>query len=74
MVLNTTQFQKQCVHLIQEVHDTQREIVITKRGKPLAKLVAVQDERLLPFIGSLTGVGQTTGDLLEPVEAEWEVD
>ena len=74
MEVNTTKFKENCLQLIDEVYTSHTEIVITKRGKPLAKLVYVQEETPKPFIGSLTGVGQTVGDLLEPFEDEWEID
>ncbi len=38
-------FKQGCLRLIDEVAETHGEIVITKRGKPLAKLVPVMAER-----------------------------
>ena len=49
------------------------EIVITKRGKPLAKLVPV-DECPTPLFGYLRGTVKIHGDIIEPIEDRWEAD
>ena len=72
MEVNTTKFKENCLQLIDEVSIAHTEIVITKNGKPLAKLVYIQEEASKPFVGSLTGVGETVGDLLESFEDEIE--
>jgi prevent-host-death family protein len=38
-------FKQGCLRILDEVAQTHREVVITKRGKPVAKLVPVQPER-----------------------------
>src|SRR5579859_3298404 len=38
-------FKAQCLKLMDEVRDRHCEIVITKRGKPVAKLVPFEDKR-----------------------------
>ena len=42
--------------LIDEVNETGREVNITKRGKPTAKLVAFRSSKKDPFFGRLKGV------------------
>jgi len=74
MKITTTQFQEQCVQLIDKVHQSHSEVVITKSGKPWAKLVAIPETTIPAFIGTLTGVGHTVDDLLEPFDDEWECD
>ena len=38
-------FKQGCLRILDEVAQTHGEVVITKRGKPVAKLVPVQQER-----------------------------
>jgi prevent-host-death family protein len=38
-------FKQGCLRILDEVAQTHREVVITKRGKAVAKLVPVQQER-----------------------------
>ena len=75
MEISTTQFQEQCLQIVEDVHARQTEVVITKQGKPWAKLVSVEEKEPHAFLGSLVGVGTTVDDLLEPCdEDEWECD
>lgn len=39
------QFKQGCLALIDDVASTKQEIVITKRGKPVARLVPMEDPR-----------------------------
>ena len=61
-------FKAQCLALMDEVAATREPIVITKRGKPVAKLIPVETEKDDIF-GFMVGKGQITilGDIVEPV-------
>jgi prevent-host-death family protein len=75
MEVSTTQFQHDCLQFIETVHGQQTEIIITKHGKPWAKLMAIEETPTQqPFLGALSGVGTTVGNLLDPFEDEWECD
>ncbi len=74
MEISTERFQRLCLKLVDEVHSEHNEIVITKYGKPWAKLVSYDEKPPKPFLGSYTGIGKTVGDLLEPFDGEWDVD
>ena len=64
-------FKAKCLTLMEEVRSTKRPLVITKRGRPVAKLVPVDDPKD-DFIGRLKGVFEVVGDLdSDPPEA-WE--
>ena len=41
MEISTTQFQERCLQIVEDVHARHTEVVITKQGKPWAKLVSV---------------------------------
>jgi antitoxin (DNA-binding transcriptional repressor) of toxin-antitoxin stability system len=56
------------------VSETGVEIVITKRNKPIARLVPAGGE-LRPFIGRSKGVIEMSrDDLMAPIGEDWEVD
>jgi prevent-host-death family protein len=64
-------FKAQCLALLEDVRSTKSPLVITKRGKPVAKLVPI-DEPKDDFIGRLKGVFEVVGELdSDPPEA-WE--
>jgi prevent-host-death family protein len=64
-----------CLRLVDEVARRRRELIITKRGKPIARLVpletAVDDDRLARLRGTLVG-----GDRIEDFDTgvEWEAN
>ena len=64
-------FKAQCLTLMEDVRSTRRPLVITKRGKPVAKLVPM-DEPKDDFIGRLKGVFEVAGDLDADAPEAWE--
>jgi prevent-host-death family protein len=67
------QFKAQCLKLMDEVQDQHREIVITKRGKPVAKLVPFEDKRPDIF-GYAKGSLVILGDIVGPTGEIWDAD
>lgn len=67
------EFKARCLTLMDEVHKSREPVVITKRGKPVAKLVPVQD-RGREFLGRLKGIVRVIGDIESPIESPetWE--
>jgi len=64
-------FKAKCLTLMEDVQSTRRPLIITKRGKPVAKLVPM-DEVSDDFIGRLKGIFEVVGDLdTDPPDA-WE--
>ena len=49
------EFKAQCLALLDEVAETGREIIVTKRGKPVAKVVPIEPPKSLE--GSVTVLG-----------------
>ena len=77
MEISAAEFRANCFKIRDQVKITHKEVVITKRGKPIAKLVhfARQDEKD-PLLGSMEGLVETIGDLTKPVidSDVWELD
>ncbi len=66
------EFKARCLTLMEDVRSTREPLVITKRGKPVAKLVPADDEER-EFIGRLKGVFRVMGDIESPIEPDaWE--
>lgn len=66
-------FKTHCLSIMEEVRATRHPVVITKRGRPVAKLVPVDSGRD-DFIGRLEGVVRIVGDIESPIEPleSWE--
>jgi prevent-host-death family protein len=67
-------FKARCLAIMDEVQAKRQAVVITKRGKPVAKLVPVEQEKDDIF-GFLKGKGriEIKGDIISPVltHGEW---
>ena len=60
------EFKARCLTLMEDVRSTRQPLIITKRGKPVAKLMPVEGDRD-DFIGRLKGVIKIVGDIESPV-------
>jgi prevent-host-death family protein len=67
------EFKAKCLKLLDEVQRQRKQVVITKRGKPVAKLVPIT-ERSASFIGSMRGTMEILGDIVSPLDVNWEAD
>jgi prevent-host-death family protein len=67
------EFKANCLKLLDEVQRQRKQIVITKRGKPVAKLVPL-NERPVSFIGSMEGTMEIIGDIIAPIDVKWTAD
>ena len=77
MEINAAEFRANCFKILDQVKTTHKEVIITKRGKPVAKLVHfAQQHEKDPLLGSMEGLVETIGDLTQPVidHAAWELD
>jgi len=75
MKITAASFRSTCFKILDEVDKKHKEVIITKRGKPIAKLIRYQTNNASdPLLGSLPNAGSTVGDLTEPLEDEWELD
>ena len=71
MKINATEFKAKCLKLLDEVAQTREPIVITKRGKPMAKVVPIEEEAPTSHFGYMAGTIEITGDIISPIEEEW---
>ena len=60
--------------MLERVRRTGTPLLITKRGEPIAEIVAPSSAHSREdWIGSATGTGTITGDVIEPLGADdWE--
>lgn len=67
------EFKARCLQVMEQVSSTRTPVVITKRGKPIAKLAPVDEFRSKVF-DSLKGKIEILGDIVSPVVPleDWE--
>ena len=60
------QFKIHCLSVIDEVHDRHEEVIITKYGKPMARLIPLNNTPESIF-GFMRGQGRIVGDIVSPI-------
>ena len=73
MVIAAGEFKSHCLKLMDEVKKKHTSFVITKRGKPVAKLVPIDDTPPLLF-GRLKGRISIEHDIIAPTGERWNAD
>lgn len=68
------EFKAKCLHLLDEVSQEHIPLIITKRGKPVAKLIPIEDEEARHIFGYLSGSAKIIGDIVSPIDEKWEAD
>jgi prevent-host-death family protein len=68
-----TAFKDSCLQLIDRVQQTREEIVVTKHGRPVAKLVAFEEGKVSIF-GLLAGSVTIHGDIVSPLDEAWDAE
>jgi len=72
--INAAEFKAKCLKLIDEVAATHEPLVITKRGKPVARLVPIEDENPLGLFGYMKGTGMIVGDIVHVPHEPWAAE
>ncbi len=65
------QFKAKCLALLDEVRDTHEEIIVTKRGIAVARVVPIEPQEWKSLAGTLLWQAD---DIISPLEDEWEVN
>ena len=73
-IMAAGQFKGRCLRVMDDVHVTREPVVITKKGRPIAKLVPAE----VPpedIFGCMKGVVEIVGDIEKPVVPleDWEI-
>ncbi len=71
--INAAEFQAKCLELVDEVAASGEEIVITKNGRPVSRLVPYREKQGAPF-GRDRDIILIHGDIGEPIDVEWEAE
>lgn len=72
-MIKASEFKAKCLKLMDEVADGGEEIVITKNGRPVSRLVPYR-EKPKSLFGIDKGRIKILGDIIEPLDLEWEAN
>jgi len=75
MNISAGEFKAKCLKLMDEVNTYQEEIIITKHGKPVAKLVPYYEKTdSTPVYGYLKESVAYYGDITKPTGEQWHAE
>lgn len=63
LTIGASDFKARCLRILEDVAARGDTVVVTKRGKPLAKVVPLERE-MKPLKGRWKGVAKTKGDIV----------
>ena len=70
------QFKARCLQLMDAVNEQGLEVIVTKHGRPVARLVPLTPKPLPPaeLYGAMAGMATVTGDVEAPLDEPWEAN
>jgi prevent-host-death family protein len=68
------QFKAECLKLMDRVNETHEEIIISKRGKAVAKLVSVGPVPVRSVFGFLKNTVKNESDIILPTGEKWDAE
>ena len=67
-------FKARCLELMDCVRETGVEYVVTKHGRPVAKLVPYSEDTATPFFGSMKGSVLKYDRPFDPIDGDYDID
>ena len=71
--ITASEFKAKCLKLMDEIAESGSEIVITKNGRPVSRLIPYRNKPKAPFGRDRDRI-RIFGDIIEPVDPEWEAE
>lgn len=67
-----SQLKARCSEVLDRVERHKQSLIVTRRGRPIARLVPFENDASPELYGSLRGTVRFHGDVIEPIDVEWE--
>lgn len=74
MKIAATEFKAHCLSVMDRVARSREEVVITKHGRPVAKLVPIDAQAPVDPFGFLAGSVSGIGDIVSPIGEDWNAE
>jgi prevent-host-death family protein len=71
--VGSAEFKSRCLELVDRVKESRTEIVVTRHGRPVAKLVPYETAEPASLVGSMAKTVLGFDDPFEPVPAVWSL-
>lgn len=74
MKITATNFKTKCLRIMDQVNEYHEEVIITKHGKPIAKLLPISTEPGKTLYGFMKNSVKIKGDITIPLEDKWNAE
>lgn len=71
--IQASKFKAKCLKIMDKVQRTRRKIIITKRNKPIAQVIPIEEDSMVLF-GKMKGTVHVLGDIISPIDEDWNAD
>ena len=72
--VSAAEFEAKCLKLMDRVRESGAEYVVTKHGKPVAKLVPYAEPGRTSFFGSMKGTLLKYDRPFEPIDGDYDIN
>lgn len=72
--VGSAEFKARCLELVDHVKEARAEYVVTRHGRPVARLVPVDADVPVSPLGAMRGTVLAYDRPFEPVAATWSID
>lgn len=72
--ISISKFKATCLAVLEQVRRSREPILVTKRGQPIAEIKPPPQAETKPWLGSMAGSAEITGDIVAPAISHeaWE--
>jgi prevent-host-death family protein len=72
--ISISKFKATCLAVLEQVRRSREPILVTKRGQPIAEIKPPPQAETKPWLGSMAGSAEITGDIVAPAmpHEAWE--
>ena len=66
------EFKAKCLQILDEVNRSKEPVTVTKRGKPVARIISIPQRK--SAFGSMAGTVLMEDDIVGPIDEPWDAD
>ena len=74
MQMSAAEFKAKCLKIMDRVNIYHEEVIITKHGKPVAKLIPYSLKPGKSLFGYMKNSVQVNDDIIKPIDEIWEAE
>lgn len=71
-IVSVSDFKAHCLDYLTKMSNNNSDIIITKRGKPFAKIEPIQEKKTGFIYGKMKGQISVKGDIFESIDVDWK--